>query len=222
MIEDDEFQKVVCARSIQSPVRELEHFASTNGQMVIPLSDENSTILCRGAGVTALPIGIFIPKNGVIRILDTVRTKVLDWSLSLQAAGIQGEGPSFSPEEKATANNPRVTYNIANISNFSGNLGGNVGGNVNASSPQHVRSELHKLTSLIEQIRSLNGRLGLTAVAEKELFDHVASIDHELSKAEPETDSLTGFIRSIRKVCEGASGSLIAAGIASLAGNIHF
>jgi len=222
MIGDGDLQKSVCGRHIQSPIRELEHFVSSEGDMAVPLSDEQSCILCRMAGAPTLPIVIFLPKNGAIRILDTVRTKILDWSLSLQAAGIEGEGLSFSPEEKAVANNPNVTYHIGNISNFSGNLGGNVGRNVHASSPQQVGAELDKAADLVKQIRGLNGQLGLTAAAEREMLAHVSAFDEECRKPAPERGRLAGLLRSIRAVCEGASGNVIAAGIGSLASNIHF
>ena len=221
MIADLEFQNTVCGKHIQSPVRELEHFVSTKGDMVFQLADEQSALLCRLAGSPPPPIAIFLPKNGAIRMLDTVRTKILDWSLSLLAAGIKGEGLSFSPAEKAVANNPSVIYHIGTISNFSGNLGGNVGRDVRASGPQQVGAELAKATDLVKQIRRLQGQLGLTSAAEGEMSAHVTSLDEELKQPAPDSGRLIGLLRSIRTVCEGATGNLVAAGIMSLVGNIH-
>lgn len=222
MIEDGDLQQQVCGRHIQSPIRELEHLVSSRGEIVVPLSDKQSHLLCHMAGAPTLPIAIFLPKNGAIRVLDAVRTKILDWSLSLQAAGIEGEGLSFSPEEKAVASNPNVTYLIGTISNFSGNLGGQVGHDVRVKAPQQVGAELSKAADLVKQVRDLIGQLNLTAATERELLAHVDSLDEELKAPMPNSGRLTGLLRSICTVCEGAAGNLIAAGISSLAGSIHF
>ncbi|MGD0238646.1 MAG: hypothetical protein ABSC55_29435 [Syntrophorhabdales bacterium] len=52
-------------------------------------------------------------------ILEKVRTRLLDWSLNLEAAGILGEGLTFSKEEKKKA---ETTQNIQ-IGHFHGILG---------------------------------------------------------------------------------------------------
>ena len=43
---------------------------------------------------------------------EHIKDRVLDWACKLEAAGITGEGLSFSAKEKATAQN--VTFNISN------------------------------------------------------------------------------------------------------------
>ena len=195
LIGDLGLQEQVCGRHMQNPVRELEHLLSSIGDILVPLPDEFSASLCEAAGASAYPIAIFLPKNGVVKILDIVRTKILDWSLSLQNAGIEGEGLSFSAEEKAVANNPNVTYHIGSIGSFAGNLGGTVGRDVHASSSQEVGAELEKVAKLVQDIRSLDGRLGLTPSSEREMRAHVAALDEELAKPEPETGKISGSSR---------------------------
>ena len=223
LITDANIRAKICTRPVPDPVRELEHLLSAEGSMFAPLPDDLSELFCQAAGVPeTLPIAILMPKNGVVRILDIVRNKILDWSLSLQAAGIEGNGLSFSPEEKAVANNPNVTYHIGNIGNFSGNLGGNVARAVRVSGSQQVGEEIAKLSGLVAQIRARQGQLGLTPAAEREVLAHVVSVDEELKKPAPDTGRLAGLVRSIQTTCEGATGNLIAAGILSLISNIKF
>jgi hypothetical protein len=46
---------------------------------------------------------LFIPHSVVPKILDSVRTIVLNWTLRLEQEGIQGDGLSFTANEKAAA-----------------------------------------------------------------------------------------------------------------------
>ena len=47
------------------------------------------------------------------RIVETIRTAVLQWALELEENGILGEGLTFTPTEKETASN--ITYNIEQL-----------------------------------------------------------------------------------------------------------
>ena len=51
-------------------------------------------------------------KADVMAIPDQIKDKVLDWACALEAAGVHGEGISFSQEEKEKAHN--VSINITN------------------------------------------------------------------------------------------------------------
>ncbi|APC14648.1 hypothetical protein BLL42_02455 [Pseudomonas frederiksbergensis] len=57
--------------------------------------------------------------NKLLAILNTVRTRILEWALSLESEGILGDGLSFSASEKKTA---MQSQNIR-IENFQGILG---------------------------------------------------------------------------------------------------
>ena len=58
-----------------------------------------------------------VDRNQIAGILDVVRTKMLDWSLQLEADGVIGEGMTFSAEEKQRA------QSSITIENFQGILG---------------------------------------------------------------------------------------------------
>ena len=46
--------------------------------------------------------------------MSTVRNKILDWALLLEANGIVGEGMTFTDVEKRTAKNTQVINNYTN------------------------------------------------------------------------------------------------------------
>jgi len=55
---------------------------------------------------------LFIDRSEILGILETVRNKILDWSLELEQKGILGKGMSFSNDEKKLAH--QTTYQITN------------------------------------------------------------------------------------------------------------
>src|SRR3546814_19761497 len=61
---------------------------------------------------------LVIGGNQLAAIVDSVRTKVLDWSLALEQEGILGDGLSFSEREKSIA-----TTQSIRLDNFQGVLG---------------------------------------------------------------------------------------------------
>jgi hypothetical protein len=128
MFGDVEIERMVCEHPIGNSIREIEHLLETPGEPSIALSGRQVEMLCQMASMPTLPISVFFSRGSFVSILDTVRNKVLDWSLSLQMDGIMGEGMSFRPEEKARVSGKGDTYNIGSIGSFAGNLGGQVGG----------------------------------------------------------------------------------------------
>ncbi|MDY1261781.1 hypothetical protein SOJ56_20960 [Pseudomonas aeruginosa] len=72
--------------------------------------------------------------NKLMAILNTVRTRILEWALSLEAEGVLGDGLSFSASEKHTAMH---SSNIR-IENFQGILGNVEGSSVSQTNTLHV------------------------------------------------------------------------------------
>lgn len=62
---------------------------------------------------------LVIPRNALIGILDTVRNRVLEWSLDLERRGIIGEGLAFSEGERQAAKQMQNVH----IGSFNGVLG---------------------------------------------------------------------------------------------------
>jgi hypothetical protein len=60
-----------------------------------------------------------VGENQVAAILDTVRTKILNWSLELEREGILGQGMTFSKEEKTKASS---SITIENFQGVFGNI----------------------------------------------------------------------------------------------------
>ncbi len=221
MFGDAEIERRVCERSISNSIREIEHLLETEGEPSIALSGGQVEMLCKMASMPTLPISVFFSRGSFVSILDAVRNKVLDWSLSLQAAGIKGEGMSFLPEERAKVSGDKGhTYNIGSIGSFAGNLGGQVGGDVTATSTQNMGQELEKVATLVAQLRIYQGQMALGAQQQAEVSRHVDALDEELRGGKPKPGTIAGLLKSIKSMVEGAAGNLVASGVISAISNI--
>jgi hypothetical protein len=221
MFGDSEFERMVCEFPIGHSVREIEHLLQTPGEASIALDGEQVSVLCRMAGMPTLPISVFFSSGSLVSILNTVRNKVLDWSLSLQTDGIMGEGMSFRPEEKIKASSNGDTYNIGSIGNFAGNLGGKVGGNLSAKSTQEFARELEKAAILVGQLRQYQGEMGLDANQQANVSRSVDCINEELNGVAPRASVISTLLKSIKSTVEGAAGNLIASGVIAAIQNIN-
>lgn len=145
-------------------------------------------------------------------IIDAVRSKVLDWALDLEKAGVLGEGMAFNIKEREAAR-AMATHNTYNIQNL-GVLGDVNHSRVNASQVNYSSAQLTELRSAMQQIESfvpqLDGSLG-DAVGSA-----VSEVRSELEKASPNPSRIQSALSAMRTACEGAAGNLIASGIEGL------
>jgi hypothetical protein len=105
------------------------------------------------------PVRVVGP-NQLISILNAVRTRMLEWALSLEAEGILGDGLSFSEMERNLA----MKSEIIRIENFQGILGDVHGGNVSQTNSITVQSG--NFSSLANYLRQQG--VSPTAIAELE------------------------------------------------------
>lgn len=105
-------------KRVGESVSALEALAgSPDDSFHIPVSHDIAVKLLKIEFIGTPKVAVFFHKNVFTDILDQVRTRVLEWALELEKAGIVGEGVSFSPAEKERA----ADVNIS-IGTMSGNL----------------------------------------------------------------------------------------------------
>lgn len=152
-------------------------------------------------------------------ILDAVRNSILDWALKLEKAGITGDGLSFSEKEKTEAK--PVTQQI-----FAQNIGhiGNAYDQAQTINNQTASITINneQITNIIEQIEKTIQLL--PAEKQPEINQKIQEIREELAKPENQQDQkkVSGALGSIKNICEGITGNVVAQGIISLIGNLPF
>jgi hypothetical protein len=208
-----ETENAFAKRRVCQRVAELESIvANASGhKLQIPFSAEAKQMLMSGTG-TDDDFTVLFSASVVAGILDAIRTSLLDWALKLEKSGIRGDGMSFSVDDQKKAQDVQAVYNIGNIQNFTGNMGsgsGNFtveGNTINADAKDDIQG-------LIQQIRANREQLGLGPTSVQELSQTLDGLQQELENTEPSSEHISGFLASIRKIAEGAAGSLAAQGI---------
>lgn len=162
-------------------------------------------------------IKLFLSASSAHGILDAVRNSILDWALKLERAGITGDGISFSEKEKTEAK--PVTQQI-----FAQNIG-HIGNAYDQA--QTVNNQTASITIKSEQIIRLIEEIEKTiqflpAEKQTEINLKVQEIQEELKKSKDRQDpgKVAGALGSIKSICEGITGNVVAQGIISLISNL--
>jgi hypothetical protein len=211
---EEMLSECIIYQSVASIEDSLER-SRESGYLCYPIPGGAQAILSRMIGMIGVTeFQIHINPSMIVNILDGIRNRILDWSCSLEKAGIVGEGLSFSTKEKEAA----VAMSSGNIYHIQGNVG--VLGHVNHSTvttnqiTNYNADQLDALRDTIEQIEAAVGQL--SSDIKPPVAAAVVDIKSELQKAQPDSGKIRKAITSLRTTCEGAAGNLIASGIVGL------
>lgn len=166
IIEDPKEAEPMQTVFVRDPIGNLSHLLKnpSDGTMRVAMPDSLAArIMRKQPRHIQLPPFRCVSTGAVATIVDAVRTKILDWSLKLEAEGILGEDMQFSESERHIAASHQ-TVHIANVHSFHGNIGNAGGGSqVSQDSSIHVSAgdfgslanELTKLGVPTEEIETL-------------------------------------------------------------------
>lgn len=144
-------------------------------------------------------------------ITDAVRNIVLKWALQLEADGILGEKLAFSKEEKAAAEN--ASYHIQNF--YAGDIHGS---QFQQQSPNAIQIgefanlDHAKIGNFLRSLESSLDDLKLPKRDEEQVSVDIKTVDTQLGAPEPKKAIIKESLLSLRRVLEGAGGT-IAAGL---------
>ena len=141
VINHQDIEEKISEVEIREPISSLINLVENHsavGYFEFPFPGDLQTLLMKiQSPGQALPLIRVIGPNQISSIIDKVKTKVLEWSLLLEAEGILGENLIFSDIEKDRA---KKSMNI-NIQNFQGILGDVSGGKVSQNNSQNVLND---------------------------------------------------------------------------------
>lgn len=153
----------------------------------------------------------FIDHHQLWGIVDAVRNLILNWTLELEKAGVVGENMTFTADEKREASPVSQNFFAQNVSVF-----GNASGNAQVSIQQTgtVTLDIERVRSFLGQVRTALPILpdSIRGKVEAVLAETEATA---LAKT-PDQAGLRKLLTSLRTICEGATGNLVAEGIVRL------
>lgn len=149
-----------------------------------------------------------------VHVPAATATGILDWSMSLEQAGILGKGMTFTVRERE-ATKTMSSGNVYNIHGNTGVLGDVAHSTVNSTQSVHyTQADLTELRGIVDQIGGAAGQL--PDEAQQSVVAALRDAWTELDATQPNHDRLKKAHTSIRTTSEGAVENLIGAGIVGL------
>lgn len=203
--EDAEVGEVFSKRGTTQPVSELEGLVrdrerKTALQMPLPYSVQK--MLSEGTGFET-QYTVFTDRASILRILDTVRTIILKWSLKLEETQVVGENMSFTPEEKRAAESvPQNLAFYAPVTIQYGDQSSSTTVTVGTIDVRKVETFIDTLAESIGQIDELDNK--------EEMEADIATIKSQAQSPKPKWGIIKAALGSLRRSLEAATGNAVA------------
>ena len=132
--------------------------------------------------------------------------------MKLEADGILGQGMTFSAEERE-----RAIGTVHNIIHFHQSVSSSQIQQFSDHSSQILQSsvDVMKLTECLAKFRSALPELKLPAPERAEAEVKISTLEFQAESSKPEMGVVRESLKSLRTIVEGATGSLVASGIAA-------
>lgn len=208
MFEDPREGERLSNQRTGQPVAELEHLLerrSKDSSLRMPFPQQVQSRLCQSLPFQT-EVTLFTQHSSVVRVVDAVRTIVLNWSLKLEEDGILGEGLSFTPEEKRQAG-----AHSYNITNFFGPVQApqvQQGGERSVQVSATFEFKADTLRAIVDAVRAQLDNLSLPAASRAEAEAEIETLDAQLRSPKPKGAIVREGLRSLRTILENASGGV--------------
>jgi hypothetical protein len=122
LIPDNEWHKTLSNRLVSDSIASLVSLLESDGILAMPFPSEINVKISK---MVRFPTqyALIVSRNSIYAIIETVRTKILNWAIMLEENGIIGDGLAFSDNEKEIANTAtHITQYINNFYNSANNI----------------------------------------------------------------------------------------------------
>lgn len=153
-------------------------------------------------------ITLIIPSTSLVKIVDVVKTIILNWSMKLEEEKILGEGLTFTSTERETAE--KVSYNINNF--YAPVQSPQI--QQEATHPVQI-SSIHQLdvNSLNDFLKAISEKLDELVIASdkrQELDAEIKTLEAQAKSPNPKHSVIKDCLASVRHILEGAGAGVAA------------
>lgn len=210
MFEESAIEKTLSNRPCGQSIAEIESLIlgkSIKSFLQMPYPSETEQQLRRAIGFDT-EITMMVPSTAMVRIVDAVRTIILNWSLKLEEDGILGEGFSFTPSEKETAEKTSYNINMFYGPVHSPQIQQQASQSIQISSPAQFNNTLLRdfLVALRDQTKNLN----IAPEQQQEIEADIKTVETQITSPKPKQGIVKEGLASIKRILEGASGTVAA------------
>jgi len=207
---DHKIEEALSKRPCGQAIAEIESLLSSkskNGTLQMPFTAEAEQQLRRAIGYDT-SITLIVPSISLVRIVDAVRTIILNWSLKLEEDGILGEGLSFTASEREKAS--KIAYSVNNFYGPVSNLQIQQGTAYSTQISSVQKFDINALREFVEEIKRKWNELVLAQEVKQELQAEIQTLEVQLASPKPKRSIIRKSLMSIRRILESAGGGLAA------------
>ena len=200
-----EIAEILSARTVNQRIAEIEDLVDRDdGSLTIPYTYTQQARIGEAIGWQSQS-AMFVPKTGLIGIIDAVRNIILNWTLELEEKDVLGEGLTFTAAERKAAeqSSQQVNYYI-------GHIGGPAQFQQGGSGHQiQLNCEAPKLDEIASFVSDLSDQLGDLDVGTTELDElrsEIETLKAQVKSPRPKRTIIRESLESLRRILEGAAG----------------
>lgn len=208
--EESEKEKALSRRACGQSIAEIESLVegkSDKSLLQMPFPSPIEQQICRAIGFDT-QITLILPSTAMVRIVDAVRTIILNWSLKLEEDGILGEEFSFTTHEKESAH--KTSYNI---NMFYGPVQ-RPQIQQQAHQPVQVSSAQQFDTDAVKEfIMTLHKKIVALEISPEqggEIESELKTVEAQINSPKPKHGIIKETLLSIKRILEGAGGGVAA------------
>jgi hypothetical protein len=201
-------------------IAEVEEFFKSDGLAYQKFNDETVILLGKITNQHADFRGAISPTE-YLKIINFVRSNILEWSIQLEEEGILGKGLSFTKEDQVKAQH---INNV--INNFNGDINQSQIQQNGTYSSQALdietinRSQVEKL---LNDIREIQDKIQFNNKKDSQDFNNqINIIENQLASTTPENEKIKSSILLIKKIISGVTTNIITTGIMAAISNLNF
>ncbi|WP_175651579.1 AbiTii domain-containing protein [Pseudomonas sp. Marseille-P9899] len=189
-------------------LQQLISGADSSNEIICSFEEGMEAILIRmvkQAAGTALQPALVISPVQVEGVIETVRSRILDWALDLEGQGIIGEGMTFTMEEKKVVQAQH--YHFGDVSGSQIQIGSN--GSTQNQNKTSVVNDVESLRGLIDALGEVLERAVVSEDVIEELNAELATLRAQAASPKPKWEIIKMTARAIKVVAEGAAGNIL-------------
>ncbi len=198
--------KRACGQSVAEVEAIIDECQEEGGELILQYPPKTQAQLIKAASLPSPPV-LFVSSARLPSILDTVRTRILEWALQLEEQGIIGENLSFSAAEKEAASNVTIHIGTMNNSQIQAST------KSSSQSIQVISIDAKALKEFIKELENSIPKLSLDNESSSELKSELATIKAQAESPNPKQGILRETIQSIKSILEGTAAGVLSEGL---------
>ncbi|MGD9655297.1 MAG: hypothetical protein AB7U44_08880 [Sulfuricurvum sp.] len=204
---DKKFEETLSYRDTGQPIAEIEQLINTpdHNEYQIPIPSHLQKKLMKAIGYDT-EITFFVPETSLVKIIDIVRTSILNWTLKLEEDGIQVEHISFKQKENTSKTSTNINYFYGPVTNSQFQH--------ESPNPNQIINQsaldLSKLTNIIYELEESLNNFSHEIKDLEELKADIATLKLQINSPKPKNSIIKHSLESVKTILEGTSSNVLA------------